>query len=226
MSLTLTILQVLDSLSTYPCTSTSGFILESSMPNKFENVIYIDFDPRDDGSINPTRSARNLVQVLEWCDHGILKVSKLCQALSGALSSLDNNPSKAACGLPLKYLSCIPFCYFIAIWTISSLVNSLFMTLSIIDALFSHLHTTCFSYLPASAVLLSELLKGFIITLIHSPVLSSDHPQCYLWHITWNLLSFPCCYSPPVASTIGHPTHSRWPIQALCMALQCIRHFR
>ena len=85
------------------------------MPNEFKNIIYIDFDPRDDGSINPTRSARNLVQVLEQCDHGVLKVSKLCQALSGTLSSLDNNPSKAACGLPLKYLSCVPFCYFIAI---------------------------------------------------------------------------------------------------------------
>ena len=39
------------------------------------------------------------------------------------------------------------------------------------------------AYSPASAVLLSEVLKGsisFIIALIHSPVLSLDHPQHYL----------------------------------------------
>jgi UDP-sugar transporter A1/2/3 len=39
------------------------------------------------------------------------------------------------------------------------------------------------AYSPASAVLLSEVLKGsisFIIALIHSPVLSPDHPQHYL----------------------------------------------
>ena len=39
------------------------------------------------------------------------------------------------------------------------------------------------AYSPASAVLLSEVLKGsisFIIALIHSPVLSPDHPEHYL----------------------------------------------
>ena len=44
------------------------------------------------------------------------------------------------------------------------------------------------AYSPASAVLLSEVLKGsisFIIALIHSPVLSPDHPQHYL-HIRLN----------------------------------------
>ena len=47
------------------------------------------------------------------------------------------------------------------------------------------------AYSPASAVLLSEVLKGsisFIIALIHSPVLSPDHPDHYL-HIRHHHLS-------------------------------------
>ena len=53
---------------------------------------YIDFNPRNDGSINSvTKGARKLLQVLELCDHGVLKVYE-CKNLSRSCQWLSFKP--------------------------------------------------------------------------------------------------------------------------------------
>ena len=113
---------------------------------------------------------------------------KFPHAVSGALSSLDNNPSQPTiCGLPLKYLSCVSFLLlrcnifqpYLSLVTLA-VQNA---TLSIVMHYSRVSIPPALAYSPASAVLLSELLKGsisFIIALIHSPVFSPDHPQHYI----------------------------------------------
>ena len=112
---------------------------------------------------------------------------KFPHAVSGALLSLENNPSQPTiCGMPLKYVSYVLFYYFINKYEpFLSLVTLAVQnaTLSIVMHYSRVSIPPALAYSPASAVLLSEILKGsisFIIALIHSPVLSPDHPQHYL----------------------------------------------
>jgi solute carrier family 35 (UDP-sugar transporter), member A1/2/3 len=103
-------------------------------------------------------------------------------------ANLDSNPSQATvCGLPLKYLSYVP-CSLIRSTQYEPYLS--LVTLAVQNATLSIvMHYSrvsippALAYSPASAVLLSELLKGsisFIIALVHSPVLSPDHPQHHL----------------------------------------------
>ena len=113
-----------------------------------------------------------------------------------ANGTLDNNPSQATmCGLPLKYLSYVLFSLLFhgTIYTYLSLVTLAVQnaTLSIVMHYSRVSIPPALAYSPASAVLLSELLKGsisFIIALVHSPVLSPDHPQHHLhiYHYHYN----------------------------------------
>lgn len=113
---------------------------------------------------------------------------KFPHAVSGALSNLENNTSQATlCGLPLKYLSYVPLVLFHSTryQPYPSLVTLAVQnaTLSIVMHYSRVSIPPALAYSPASAVLLSELLKGsisFIIALVHSPVLSPDHPQHHL----------------------------------------------
>ena len=112
---------------------------------------------------------------------------KFPHAVSGALLSLESNPSQPTiCGMPLKYVSYVLFCCFINKYEpFLSLVTLAVQnaTLSIVMHYSRVSIPPALAYSPASAVLLSEILKGsisFIIALIHSPVLSPDHPQHYL----------------------------------------------
>jgi hypothetical protein len=141
---------------------------------------YIDFNPRNNGSINPvTRGC------MSW-NYVTMAFSKYTNArtisrkiVSGALSSLDSNH-------PIQQHFRAYFYYFIVInmnhsQSINSRCSKHDFSFVMQCTRVSIPPALCYS--PSLAVLLHELLEGsisFRIALIHSPVLFPDYPSIFV----------------------------------------------